>query len=107
MPWKNRLWPFPWAGSCSILKHKTTQGQTEGRRKPHQGLSSGERERERERGRERGRERRPTLGCPSRNTLWSTWQNFQLRMALEWRGIPTAEDQKLDAPFSLWVSRMS
>lgn len=31
-----------------------------------------------------------TLGCPSRRTLWSTWQNFQLRMALLGSGSPMA-----------------
>lgn len=31
-----------------------------------------------------------TLGCPSRRTLWRTWQNFQLRMELLGRGRPMA-----------------
>lgn len=31
-----------------------------------------------------------TLGCPSRRTLWRTWQNFQLRMELLGSGSPMA-----------------
>lgn len=31
-----------------------------------------------------------TLGCPSRRTLWRTWQNFQLRMELLGSGRPMA-----------------
>lgn len=36
------------------------------------------------------RQRLLTLGCPSRRTLWRTWQNFQLRMELLGSGRPMA-----------------
>lgn len=47
-----------------------------------------------------------TFGCPSRRSLWNTWQNFQQSTALLERGSRLTTDQKVCAPFSWWVPRM-
>lgn len=47
-----------------------------------------------------------TFGCPSRRSLWNTWQNFQQSTALLERGSRLTTDQKVCAPFSWWVPSM-
>lgn len=47
-----------------------------------------------------------TLGCPSRRSLWKTWQNFQHSTALLERGSRLTAAQKVWAPFSWWVPKM-
>ena len=47
-----------------------------------------------------------TFGCPSRRSLWNTWQNFQQSTALLDRGSRLTTDQKVCAPFSWWVPSM-
>lgn len=47
-----------------------------------------------------------TFGCPSRRSLWKTWQNFQQRTALLERGSRLTTAQKVWAPFSWCVPRM-
>lgn len=48
-----------------------------------------------------------TLGCPSRNTLWRTWENFQQMMGLPWRGSFRTTFQNVPAPFSVNVPMMA
>lgn len=47
-----------------------------------------------------------TLECPSRRSLWKTWQNFQQSTALPDSGSRFTTDQKVCAPFSWCVPRM-
>lgn len=47
-----------------------------------------------------------TFGCPSRSSLWKTWQNFQQSTALLERGSLLTAAQKVWAPFSWWVPKM-
>lgn len=47
-----------------------------------------------------------TFGCPSRSSLWKTWQNFQQSTALLERGSRLTAAQKVWAPFSWWVPKM-
>lgn len=47
-----------------------------------------------------------TFGCPSRSSLWKTWQNFQQSTALLDRGSRVMAAQKVCAPFSWCVPKM-
>lgn len=47
-----------------------------------------------------------TFGCPSRSSLWKTWQNFQQSTALLDKGSRLTTAQKVWAPFSWWVPKM-